>query len=40
VAASANADHGLDAPAVVVGNAVGGVAALAGAGVGWAVLAG
>jgi arsenite methyltransferase len=38
VAAPANADYGLDAPAVVVGNAVGGIAALAGAGVGWAVL--
>jgi arsenite methyltransferase len=32
------ADYGLDAPGVVVGNAVGGVAALAGAGVGWALL--
>jgi hypothetical protein len=29
VAAPANADYGLDAPAVVVGNAVGGIAALA-----------
>jgi SAM-dependent methyltransferase len=32
------ADYGLDAPGVVVGNAVAGVAALAGAGVGWAAL--
>jgi SAM-dependent methyltransferase len=32
------ADYGLDAPGVVVGNAVGGTAALAGAGIGWAVL--
>jgi arsenite methyltransferase len=32
------ADYGLDAPGVVVANAVGGAAALAGAGVGWAVL--
>jgi len=38
VAAPANADYGLDAPAVVVGNAVGGIAALAGAGIGWTVL--
>jgi hypothetical protein len=33
-----NADYGLDAPGVVIGNAVGGAAALAGAGIGWAVL--
>lgn len=33
-----NADYGLDAPAVVVGNAVGGAAALAGAGIGWTAL--
>jgi arsenite methyltransferase len=33
-----NAHHGLDAPAVVVGNAVGGVAALAAAGIGWTAL--
>jgi arsenite methyltransferase len=32
------ADYGLDAPGVVVGNAVAGTAALAGAGIGWAVL--
>jgi arsenite methyltransferase len=32
------ADYGLDAPGVVVGSAVGGAAALASAGVGWAVL--
>jgi arsenite methyltransferase len=32
------ADYGLDAPGVVVGNAVGGTAALVGAGVGWAAL--
>jgi arsenite methyltransferase len=32
------ADYGLDAPGVVVGNAVAGAAALAGAGIGWAVL--
>jgi arsenite methyltransferase len=32
------ADYGLDAPGVVVGNAVAGVAALAGAGIGWARL--
>jgi arsenite methyltransferase len=32
------ADYGLDAPGVVIGNAVGGTAALAGAGVGWAAL--
>jgi SAM-dependent methyltransferase len=32
------ADYGLDAPGVVVGNAVAGVAALTGAGIGWAVL--
>jgi SAM-dependent methyltransferase len=32
------ADYGLDAPGVVVGNAVGGAAALAGAAIGWAVL--
>jgi arsenite methyltransferase len=31
-------DYGLDAPGVVVGSAVGGAAALAGAGIGWAVL--
>jgi arsenite methyltransferase len=31
------ADYGLDAPGVVVGNAVAGAAALTGAGVGWAV---
>jgi hypothetical protein len=34
----AKADYGLDAPGVVVGNAVAGAAALAGAGIGWAVL--
>jgi arsenite methyltransferase len=33
-----NADYGLDAPGVVAGNAVGGAAALASAGVGWALL--
>ena len=38
MAAPSNADYGLDAPAVVVGNAVGGAAALAGAGIGWAAL--
>lgn len=32
------ADYGLDAPGVVVGNAAGGAAALAGAWVGWAAL--
>jgi hypothetical protein len=32
------ADYGLDAPGVVVGNAIGGTAALAGARIGWAVL--
>lgn len=32
------ADYGLDAPGVVVGNAVAGAAALAAAGVGWAAL--
>jgi hypothetical protein len=32
------ADYGLDAPGVVVGNAVAGAAALAGAGIGWAAL--
>jgi SAM-dependent methyltransferase len=32
------ADYGLDAPGVVVGSAVAGAAALAGAGIGWAVL--
>jgi hypothetical protein len=32
------ADYGLDAPGVVVGNAVAEAAALAGAGIGWAVL--
>lgn len=32
------ADYGLDAPGVVVGNAIAGTAALAGAWVGWAVL--
>jgi arsenite methyltransferase len=32
------ADYGLDAPGVVVGNAVAGAAALTGAGIGWAVL--
>jgi arsenite methyltransferase len=36
--ASTEADYGLDAPGVVAGNAVAGVAALAGAGVGWAAL--
>jgi arsenite methyltransferase len=34
----AEADYGLDAPGVVVGNAVAGAAALTGAGIGWAVL--
>jgi arsenite methyltransferase len=34
----AKADYGLDAPGVVVGNAVAGAAALAGAVVGWALL--
>jgi hypothetical protein len=38
VAAPTNADYGLDTPGVVVGNAVAGVAALAGAGIGWAIL--
>jgi arsenite methyltransferase len=38
MAAPTNADYGLDAPAVVVGNAVGGAAALAGAGIGWTAL--
>jgi arsenite methyltransferase len=37
-AESTKADYGLDAPGVVVGNAVAGVAALVGAGVGWAAL--
>jgi SAM-dependent methyltransferase len=37
-AAPTRADYGLDAPGVVAGNAVAGVAALAGAGVGWAAL--
>jgi arsenite methyltransferase len=32
------ADYGLDAPGVVVGNAVAGAAALAGASIGWAAL--
>ena len=32
------ADYGLDAPGVVVGSALGGAAALAGAGIGWAAL--
>jgi arsenite methyltransferase len=32
------ADYGLDAPGVVVGNAAAGAAALAGAGIGWAIL--
>jgi arsenite methyltransferase len=32
------ADYGLDAPGVVVGSAVAGAAALAGAGIGWAAL--
>jgi hypothetical protein len=32
------ADYGLDAPGVVIGNAIGGTAALVGAGVGWAAL--
>jgi SAM-dependent methyltransferase len=36
--ASTEADYGLDAPGVVVGNAAAGVAALAGAGAGWAAL--
>ena len=33
-----NAHYGLDAPAVVIGNAVGGTAAPAGAGIGWAAV--
>jgi SAM-dependent methyltransferase len=37
-AAPTTADYGLDAPGVVVGNAVAGTAALVGAGIGWAVL--
>ena len=37
-AAATKAVYGLDAPGVVAGNAVGGAAALAGAGIGWAVL--
>jgi SAM-dependent methyltransferase len=32
------ADYGLDAPGVVIGNAVAGTAALTGAGIGWAAL--
>jgi arsenite methyltransferase len=36
VAELTNAHYGLDAPAVVVGNAVGGTAALAGAAIAWA----
>jgi arsenite methyltransferase len=32
------ADYGLDAPGVIAGNAVAGAAAIAAAGVGWAVL--
>ena len=32
------ADYGLDAPGVVIGNAVAGAAALTGAGIGWAAL--
>jgi hypothetical protein len=32
------ADYGLDAPGVVVGNAVAGAATLAGAGIAWAAL--
>jgi hypothetical protein len=38
VAEPTKADYGLDAPGVVVGNAVAGTAALAGAGIGWAAL--
>jgi arsenite methyltransferase len=38
VAEPTKADYGLDAPGVVVGNAAGGAAALAGAWVGWAAL--
>jgi arsenite methyltransferase len=38
VGAATKADYGLDAPGVVVGNAVAGVAALGGAGVGWRAL--
>jgi arsenite methyltransferase len=38
VAAEPRADYGLDAPGVVVGNAVAGTAAIVGAGVGWALL--
>jgi hypothetical protein len=37
-APATKADYGLDAPGVVVGNAVAGAAALAGAGIGWALL--
>jgi hypothetical protein len=37
-AETAKADYGLDAPGAVVGNAVAGAAALAGAWIGWAVL--
>jgi hypothetical protein len=36
VAQPTKADYGLDAPGVIVANAVGGGAALAGAGIGWA----
>jgi SAM-dependent methyltransferase len=38
VAEPTRADYGLDAPGVVVGNAVAGAATLAGAGIGWAAL--
>jgi hypothetical protein len=38
VAEVTNAHYGLDAPAVVIGNAVGGTAAPAGAGIGWAAV--
>jgi hypothetical protein len=37
-AESTKADYGLDAPGVVIGNAVAGAATLAGAGIGWAAL--
>jgi hypothetical protein len=38
VAELTKAHYGLDAPAVVIGNAVGGTAAPAGAGIAWAAV--